>query len=98
MNALRRRLARDLLLLQLLAACCVTPANAALGDTLATVGADFQQLEAGARGAARTDFSVHELRTPAGTVIREYVGASGVVFAVSWQGPAKPSMPRLRTN
>jgi hypothetical protein len=30
-----------------------------------------------------------------GTVVREYVGADGIVFAVSWSGPFKPDLREL---
>ena len=57
---------------------------------------DSQALKASPRVATRAAFTVHELHTPAGTVIREFVApSSGVVFAVSWRGPFKPSMPLL---
>ena len=35
-------------------------------------------------------YTVHEIQTPAQTVVREYVSASGKVFAVSWHGPLLP--------
>jgi hypothetical protein len=43
-------------------------------------------------GVAYTDIS----RTvKSGTVVHEYVDASGQVFAVSWSGPFKPNLQRL---
>jgi hypothetical protein len=43
-------------------------------------------------GVAYTDIS----RTvKSGTVVHEYVDASGEVFAVSWSGPFKPDLKRL---
>jgi hypothetical protein len=38
---------------------------------------------------------VHELRLPSGTIVREYLDASGTVFAVTWRGPFKPDLPTL---
>jgi len=38
-------------------------------------------------------YTVHEMQTPSGTTVREFVSPAGVVFAVTWQGP---SMPDLR--
>ncbi len=84
-----------LLLAQLLASAFCAPAWAALGDAVASVAADSQILAARPRAAPRAAFTVQELHTPTGTVIREFVTPSGVVFAVSWRGPFKPSMPLL---
>ena len=68
---------------------------AALGDEAASVLSDSQALNATPRAAAHAAFTVHELQTPTGTVIREFVAPSGVVFAVSWKGPFKPNLPVL---
>jgi hypothetical protein len=43
-------------------------------------------------GAAYTDIS-RTLRS--GTVVHEFVDATGAVFAVSWSGPFKPDLKRL---
>ena len=50
-----------------------------------------QQLRA---GAVRNAYTVHESRTEAGTVVREYA-SDGKVFAVAWDGPVKPDVRRL---
>ena len=71
------------------------PAWAALGDLEASVSSDSVKLKASPRVISRPSFTVHEMQTPAGTVIREFVAASGVVFAISWQGPFKPDMNLL---
>jgi Protein of unknown function (DUF2844) len=68
---------------------------AALGDQATSVLGDSQALNATPRVAAHAAFTVHELQTPTGTVIREYIAPSGVVFAVSWNGPFKPNLPML---
>lgn len=80
---------------QLLASAFPTPAWAALGDAEASVSADAQSFKASPRISARAAYTVHELQLPTGTVIREFVAPSGVVFAVSWRGPYKPSMSLL---
>ena len=69
----------------------------------ATLGRDFrsiQQDEAHMKAARRmshseTAYSVHELKTPAGTLIREYVSSDGKVFGVAWQGPWLPDFRQL---
>ena len=41
------------------------------------------------------DFTVHELTLPSGTVVREFVGADGRVFAVAWRGPTLPDLKQI---
>jgi hypothetical protein len=62
---------------------------------VAAVSSDAQALQASPRVAAHAAFTVHELQTPTGTLIREFAAPSGLVFAVSWRGPFKPSMGLL---
>jgi len=40
-------------------------------------------------------YSVHEMRDPNGTTVREFVSPAGEVFAVSWQGPYVPNLRQL---
>jgi hypothetical protein len=44
---------------------------------------------------ARPGLTQHTLTTGDGTVVKEFVNASGQVFAVSWQGPWRPDLSRL---
>lgn len=73
---------------------------AALGDDLKSVEADrvamkgsVQQLTDLRFGVSR--YVVHEIQTPEGTVVREYVAPSGKVFAVTWQGNFLPNLQQL---
>ena len=79
----------------LLAAALAAPCWAALGDLEASVSSDSAKLKASPRVESRPSFTIHEMQTPAGTVVREFVAASGVVFAVSWRGPLKPDLTLL---
>jgi hypothetical protein len=81
-----------------LAGALAGPAGAALGDRAESVAPDAAQFRAQARVSAGPAFTVHELHTPTGTVIREFVAASGQVFAVSWRGPFKPDLRSLLGN
>ena len=83
------------MVVQLLACMFLAPAWAALGEGVASVKSDSQSFGASPRVSARAAFTVHELQTSTGTVIREFVAPSGVVFAVSWHGPFKPNMTLL---
>ena len=78
-----------------LAGTLTAPATAALGDRAESVAPDAAQFHAQARVSTRPAFTVHELQTPTGTVIREFVASSGEVFAVSWRGPFKPDLRSL---
>jgi len=67
--------------------------QAALGDTVASVEVDRVQMKAALKTSQTALYTVHEMQTPSGTTVREFVSPAGVVFAVTWQGP---SMPDLR--
>jgi hypothetical protein len=72
------------------------PAAASLGGNVDSVQADQAQMKATARVAtANAAYTVHEIQTPTGTVVREYVTPGGQVFAVSWRGPARPNLQQL---
>ncbi len=72
------------------------PAYASLGGTEVSVGADQTQLKGRVLRVVRAqNFSMHEIEVATGTVIREYVSPAGQVFAVAFQGPAKPDMKQL---
>lgn len=75
-----------------LATAATVPAKAALGDTLASVHADQVRLRGQLRARSQPGYSVQEITAATGTVIREFVAPSGVVFAVSWNGPAMPNL------
>jgi hypothetical protein len=70
------------------------PAFAALGDDVSSVASDQAHLKASVRVLARNSYSIHELLTPKGITIRQYVSPTGTVFGVSWQGFA-PDLQQL---
>ncbi len=70
-------------------------AAAALGGDVTTVEADRQQMNAKRTVQAGEKYSVHEITTPYGTVVREYVGPDGKVFGVAWRGPFLPNFQQL---
>ena len=68
-------------------------AFATLGEPEATVQSDLVQLRASMKSSQdRLHYRVHEIQMPSGTLLREYVGADGKVFAVAWQGSSKPDL------
>ncbi len=47
----------------------------------------------GTRRTSATElYSVQELQAPSGTIVREFISPSGVVFAVAWRGPRLPDL------
>ena len=45
--------------------------------------------------ASPANFTVQATTLEGGTTVREYINASGTVFAVSWAGPFKPDLKKL---
>lgn len=76
----------------LLAGQAVVPAAAGLGDTAASVESDRVSMKGQMRARSEAGYSVQEITAAAGTVVEEYVSPAGIVFAVSWSGPAKPNL------
>ena len=70
-------------------------AFAALGGNAASVQADQGHMQASLRSIRAANYTVHELQSPTGVVVREYVSASGTVFGVAWQGPWVPDLHQL---
>jgi len=70
------------------------PAFAALGGDLSSIQADQARLHASERIIPTQNYTVHEMQTARGTLIRQFVSSGGTVFAVSWQGSA-PDLEQL---
>lgn len=65
---------------------------AALGDDVAAVAADQAHMQASLQVWRQDNYAVHELTTPSGVKVRQFVGDSGKVFAVSWSGGWRPNL------
>jgi Protein of unknown function (DUF2844) len=70
----------------------LSPCWATLGENAASVAADSARMKGALRSSSSAAFTVHEISTPTSTVVREYVGPDGKVFAVSWRGPFNPNL------
>ena len=70
----------------------LAPARAGLGQTLSSVQADRVSMKGQLRARSQPGYTVQEITAASGTVVREYLSPSGVVFAVSWSGPAMPNL------
>lgn len=75
------------------------PAWAALGAGVASVQADQVHMRGTVRTTATASYTVHEIQSPSGAVVREYVStigeSAGKVFGVTWHGPWPPDMRQL---
>ena len=71
------------------------PAFAALGGDVASVQDDQAHINASLRVSQTNGYAVHELHSPTGSVVREFVSASGKVFAIAWQAPSPPDLRQL---
>ena len=81
-----------LAILVLLGALTPFRSHAALGEPEETVTGDARQLGGAVKSLQRAAYRVHEILLPSGTLLREYAGLDGTVFAVAWNGPALPDL------
>lgn len=84
-------------------------ARATLGESAASVATDAARMNAtqGAtpahplagvpsqNTASSANFTIEQLTTPDSTVVSEYIGPSGTVFAVTWRGATPPDVETL---
>jgi hypothetical protein len=68
------------------------PARAALGGTADSVESDRVSMKALTRPVPTGALRKQELQLPSGTVVTEYMGGNGLVYAVTWHGPALPNL------
>ncbi len=75
--------------------CMVRPGNATLGQSADSVESDRIALSAVRGGTtAQNGYTVQEIDYD-GAAVREYVSASGIVFAVAWNGIRHPDLTAL---
>lgn len=76
--------------------CLPATARASLGGSASTVESDRVAMEGALMRMTHADtFALHEIRSAAGVMVREYVSPSGTVFAVVWQGPWMPDLRQV---
>jgi hypothetical protein len=71
------------------------PVQASLGGRRESIDADGRHFSARMSAVAATTHTVHVLTMPNGEVVREFARPDGVVFAVTWKGPARPDLRQL---
>ncbi len=94
---MKRRLCRLTLCLGLIMAfpANAQQAQATLGESEDSVAADQKALSAvKCATTIRTNYTVHEFKSD-GTVVREYVSPSGIVFGIAWNGLTHPDLKPL---
>jgi hypothetical protein len=74
---------------------CVAPARAALGGDAASVTSDADALHGVIHSTPLQQYDIHEITSDNGMRLREFVSRNGVVFAVTWSGPAMPDLQKL---
>jgi hypothetical protein len=76
----------------LIAVLCPCIAAAALGEPETSVQTDVARLSGSIKVTAHANYKLHEIQLPSGTVVREFAGSDGKVFAVAWNGPTVPNL------
>ena len=67
-------------------------ASATLGEPESSLTTETQLNRASIKQSNYGSYRVHEMQLPSGTVLREYAGPDGKIFAVSWNGPFIPNL------
>jgi hypothetical protein len=87
--------------MKIMLAVCVSvwlsagPAWAILGEPAASVYVDQQRLHAQLHTMNHEGYVVQHIEAADGTVVREYVSSTGLVFGVAWQGQKVPDLTQL---
>jgi len=76
----------------LIAALSPCVAAAALGEPETSVQSDVAQLHGSIKVTEHASYRLHEIQLPSGTLVREFAGSDGKVFAVAWNGPTVPNL------
>jgi hypothetical protein len=81
--------------LLMLTALWIAPARASLGSDAASVVADADDLHGMVLPQTRGQFQIQQIVSDNGMQVREFLSSTGVVFAVTWQGPVMPNLRQL---
>jgi uncharacterized protein DUF2844 len=85
---------RTALTILLIHSTAVTPAWAALGQSVASVARDRAAMGGQGQSKPGKGYSIETI-TVAGMTIKEYVSSDAIVFAVTWRGTGAPDLPLL---
>jgi hypothetical protein len=70
-------------------------ARAALGGSADSIESDRISMKALTRPVSTGALRKQELQLPSGTLVDEYLGSDGLVYAVTWQGPRMPDLQQI---
>jgi hypothetical protein len=73
-------------------------ARAALGGTADSIETDRVSMKALTRPVTTGALRKQELQLPSGTVVTEYLGSNGLVYAVTWHGRSLPNLQQILGN
>ena len=71
------------------------PAWAVLGQSVESVRSDQLKLKGQLRSTTLEGYSVHQINSADGSVVKEFVSPTGTVFGISWEGPTMPNLSQL---
>ena len=83
------------MLLSFLVLVAALPAWAVLGEYEGSVSLDQRVLRSEIREEARGGYKLHQLMSPDGAVVREFVSPEGRVFGIAWTSHALPDLQQL---
>ncbi len=72
-----------------------TTTFAALGGDANSIQADEVRLRAVAKTTQTDAYTIQQIQSPDGTVVKEYVSPEGKVFAVAWRGRFLPDLQQI---
>ena len=93
--AVRSVIQSSLLVLLGIGSLWVGEARASLGGDLTSVLDDAKELRGAVQTSSLQQFQIEEIVTDNGMRIREFLNRKGIVFAVTWAGPAAPDLQQL---
>jgi hypothetical protein len=71
------------------------PAWAVLGGSEGSVLSDQARMKGTLRGVDNRTYVMHEITSPTGTAVREFVSPGGTVFGVAWEGHFRPDLQQI---
>ena len=80
------------LLIAILSPCI---AAAALGEPETSVQTEVARMRGSITVTPHANYKLHEILLPSGTLVREFAGSDGKVFAVAWNGPTVPNLREI---
>ncbi len=71
------------------------PAWSALGDDVSSVDSDLRVLGGKRQITSHAGYSLHQITTSDGSIVKEFASPGGKVFGISWEGKSMPQLQQL---